>query len=324
MASPASVFITGAHGFIGGTLAARYRSAGADVRGVDFAADPAAGVVAGDISAPGDWQAHAAGCELVINTAAIVSMRPSFRGFWEANVRGTRLALDAAVAGGARRFVQLSSIVTFGFDFEGEVDERDPVVPNGVPYVDTKIASEQVTLAAQTAGEMDCTIIRPGDVYGPRSRPWTILPVEMLRAGRFLLPAGGHGKFTPAYVDNLVDGIVAAAESDAGGGGQIFTLCDGVSIETRDFFGHYTTMLGTRAPRTLPTPVATLLAGAAALGAGLARSETELNANAVRYLARRGSYSIEKARAVLGYEPTVDLDEGMRRTEAWLRETGLV
>jgi nucleoside-diphosphate-sugar epimerase len=44
----------------------------------------------------------------------------------------------------------------------------------------------------------------------------------------------------------------------------------------------------------------------------------------MRYLARRGTYSIEKARRLLGYEPAVALDEGMRRTEAWLREQGLL
>ena len=42
------------------------------------------------------------------------------------------------------------------------------------------------------------------------------------------------------------------------------------------------------------------------------------------YLARPGGYSIEKARRLLGYDPRVDLDEGMRRTEAWLREQRLL
>ena len=44
----------------------------------------------------------------------------------------------------------------------------------------------------------------------------------------------------------------------------------------------------------------------------------------MRYLARPGTYSIEKARELLGYEPAVGLDEGMRRTEDWLREHGLL
>ena len=51
---------------------------------------------------------------------------------------------------------------------------------------------------------------------------------------------------------------------------------------------------------------------------------SELNATTVRYLTRSGSYSIQRARRLLGYSPRVDLDEGMRRTEAWLRSEGLV
>ena len=49
-----------------------------------------------------------------------------------------------------------------------------------------------------------------------------------------------------------------------------------------------------------------------------------LNAETVDYFLRTGTYSIAKARRVLGYEPRVDLDEGMARTEAWLRGIGLL
>ena len=50
----------------------------------------------------------------------------------------------------------------------------------------------------------------------------------------------------------------------------------------------------------------------------------KLNPGAITYLTRTGTYSIDKARRELGYEPKVDLAEGMRRTEAWLREEGLL
>ena len=70
--------------------------------------------------------------------------------------------------------------------------EDHPIRPNGVPYVDTKVASEQVVLQAHAAGELACTVVRPGDVYGPGSRPWTFWPVEELARGRLLLPAMGE------------------------------------------------------------------------------------------------------------------------------------
>jgi nucleoside-diphosphate-sugar epimerase len=107
------VFITGASGFIGRTLATRLRARGEQVRGVDLVADPEADVVAGDISTPGDWQDHAAGADLVIHTAAIVSNADDMDAQWRVNTVGTRNALDAAVCGGATRFLQLSSVRAF-------------------------------------------------------------------------------------------------------------------------------------------------------------------------------------------------------------------
>jgi hypothetical protein len=160
-------FVTGAHGFIGRAIVDRLRERGDEVRGVDLLAGDDPAVLRGDVSLPGEWHAHASGCEVVIHTAALVGFYSSPRGYWEANVVAPRRVLDAAVAGGARRFVHLSSIVVFGFDFDGEVDERAPVRPNGVHYVDTKIASEQTVLAAHAAGEIDCTIVRPGMSTGP-------------------------------------------------------------------------------------------------------------------------------------------------------------
>jgi nucleoside-diphosphate-sugar epimerase len=322
--TPRRVFITGASGFIGRALAERYRALGAEVRGLDVTADPERGVLAGDTSMPGPWQRHAEGCDLVLHTAAIVSFRGSPDDFWGVNVRGTRHALDAAVRGGAERFVHLSSVTAFSFTFPDGVDERHPIRTNGSPYVDTKVASEQVVLQAHAAGELPCTVIRPGDVYGPGSRPWTVLPVQQIKAGRWLLPARGRGLMSPIYVDNLVDGMALAAEApDAAG--EVFTLTDGRGVSTADFFGRYARMLGKDGVPSLPNALAKPLAGAVyGLSLLIGATDNEINPTTAAYLSRTGTYSIAKARGVLGYEPKVGLDEGFARTERWLAEEGLL
>jgi nucleoside-diphosphate-sugar epimerase len=317
-------FITGAGGFIGGRLAERLRARADEVAGVDLSADPARGIVAGDLTVPGPWRRAAVGSELFLHTAAVVSNVGDPERYWRLNVLGTRLALDAALEAGARRFVHFSSVRAFGDSgWPDGVTEEFPVRPQGRPYVDTKIASEQVVLQAHAAGEIECTVIRPGDVYGPGSRPWVLLPLEMIRAGRFLLPARGRGIFSPVYVDNLIDGVLAAAESDAAAG-HVFTISDGVGIETREFFAHHCRMLGAPPPRGVPTALAKLIFEVVGRIERAAGRESEAGAVAADYLARRGTYSIAKAARTLGYAPAVGLEDGMRRTEAWLREQRLL
>jgi nucleoside-diphosphate-sugar epimerase len=321
---PQRVFITGANGFIGRALAQRYRALGAEVCGTDFVADPAWNVVAGDVRRPEGWRKQLAGVDLVIHTAAVVSMVAPMRAAWDVNCNGTRRLLTACREHGVARFVQLSSVAAFGFDFPANVDESHPLMTNGNSYCDTKIASEHTVLAAHAGGEMACTIIRPGDVYGPASRAWIVVPLEMMRAGQFLLPDGGQGVFSPVYVDDLVDGIVLAGGTPEGAG-QIFTLTSGIGVSCAEFFGHHWRWLGKAgAPRTLPKGVAIALAETGARIARLLGRSTELGRGSVELLGRQATYSIDKARRMLGYSPAVDLAEGMRRSEAWAREKGLL
>src|ERR687895_613426 len=161
------------------------------------------------------------------------------------NTLGTRNAVEAARAAGCARFVHLSSIVVFGVDYPDGADETWPVKPTGAPYTDTKVAAEQVVLRAHAAGEVSCTIVRPGDVYGPGSDPWLLRPLAAIKSGAFALP---DGVVTPVYIDDLVDGVVlAAAEPRAAG--EIFTLTDGTKVDNRTFFEPYHRWLGKGEPR---------------------------------------------------------------------------
>ena len=315
--------VTGAAGFIGRALVERFQELGSEVRGVDLIEAGDEWHLVADITTPGNWQGHAEGCDLVIHTAAVVGMYSSREGYWETNVVAPRHVMDAAIAAGAKRFVHLSSIVVFGFDFEGVVDERSPVRPNGVHYVDTKIASEQVVLEAHAEGEIPCTIVRPGDVYGPGSRPWTVEPIRLLKAQQLILPDGGRGLHSPVYVDDLVDGIVRAATTPEGEG-RVFILTGAEQPTIGEFLDHYCRMLGIDPPRTAPRRVVREVARAMDLAAKVRGRRSEATAAAIDYFTRRGSYSIARAREVLGYEPAHDLEAGMAKTEEWLRAEGLI
>lgn len=306
------VAITGASGFIGQAVGERYRSLGATVVGVDVKPDEAAGIVEGDTSVPGAWQDVIASADLVIHTAALVSNTSGLQRAWEVNVLGTRHVLDAAASGSVDRVLHLSSVRAFSdVDFPADVTEQHPVRPDGHEYVDTKIASEQVALQAHAAGEVPVTVIRPGDVYGPGSVPWTFWPVIGISSGTFALPDQGEGIFSPVYIDNLVDGLVAAAALPEAAG-HVFTLSDGVGITNTEFFSHYFRMLGKEVAYLPADELRQVFDG---IGVG---------ADTVDYLLRTHTYSIAKARRMLGYEPAIGLDEGMVRCQAWLRDVGLL
>ena len=123
-------------------------------------------------------------------------------------------------------------------------------------------------------------------------------------------------------MDNLLDAILLLAGSD-GARGLVVTVTDGAGIPCREFFGHYSRMLGKGPPPVLPTLAAVGLAAVPEAAARIGGTDTESNRTAMRWLARPGTYSIERARG-LGYEPAVELGEGMRRTEVWLGEHGLL
>lgn len=312
IALPRRVFITGAGGFIGAAIGDRYRSLGVEVRGMDLIADPSRCIISGDVTNPAEWAYHATGCDLFLHCAAIVSMTASWEDYTSVTVHGTRGAIDVARGAGARRFLHLSSIAAGGWRVPNDTDERWPVlIGEEYRYGVAKAASEHTVLAAHASGELPCVIVRPGDVYGPGARVWVELILQMCRSGNLVLPDNGAGMFGPVYIDDLVDGILLAASLDDALG-NIFTLAGHEWITVAEFFSFHWRWAG-RGGAFPSVPLAS------ALMAPVDATATESGPDLVRLLARQGSFSIGKARTILGYNPKVSLAEGMRRSEEWLR-----
>jgi 2-alkyl-3-oxoalkanoate reductase len=283
------VAVTGAAGFIGGAVCRRLAADGDEPIGVDLEgaerradiADPAA-----TVAALGDADA-------VVHAAALVSERGKMADFVRINTRGSRNVLDAA---GGRPAVVIASVAAWGYEFRHDLPEDALPRPCGIPYIDTKGATETLAL------RRGATVIRPGDVYGPGSKPWVVRPLEMMRAGRFYLPAPGDGLVTPVFVEDLVDAIVRALRAPRAAG-RAYTVWDGHAVAAREFFGHHARSLGQDKVRVLPAPLLRVLAGA--FGAGPA---------AITFMSRRAAYPNTRAREELGWEPRHTLEQGMAKT----------
>ena len=305
------VGITGGGGFIGTALARAVRARGDEVRGLDL--DDRAGEAwaelggdlrTGDVTDPAIAAAFCEGLDTVVHTAAIVEASGEWDAFRAVNVEGPRTMATAARDAGVRRFVHLSSVMVHGFDFPDGVAEDGPLDGAQNPYCQTKIESEEAVLALHDPGTFDVYVVRPGDVYGPGSVPWTIRPVTYLRDGLWAHIDADVAVHNHLYIDNLVDGILAVL--DRGTPGEPYTFTDDVRTPSRDFFGRYAEMLGIDDVPEISAEQAR------ALG---------VDPEGVRYLSRHATYSCERAKA-LGWAPAVDLDEGMARTRAWLADEG--
>lgn len=318
---PARVFVTGANGFIGRALLTRLRELGSRVTGVDLRPGRDPDVLVGSTTDPDGWMHALDGADAIVHTAAIVSNVATHDQAWAVNVLGTRRVIDAAASSGVPRLLHLSSIMAYGFDYPDGVDETYPVRVNGYSYTDSRVNSEAVVMAAHACGEVDATIVRPGDVIGPGSI-WVREPILMSRRWQMILPAMGNGVFTPVYIDNLVDALVLALATPASSG-QIFTVTDGYGVACRDYFGRLATMAnGTMT--AVPTGVALRLSRATGSLLRSTGRHSELGAATALMLARRGLYSTEKARRVLGFEPRVGYEQAMSLIETWARQEGLI
>ena len=221
--------VTGAGGFIGSATCRRLAAEGAEVIGVDVnpavevsIAETGAEFRSADITDREATIEALRDAEIVVHTAAYVREWGPMRDFIPVNVRGTVNVLDAADAAGAERVVHLSSVVVYGYDADGELDESAFRRAVGIPYIDTKSASDRI------ACRRGAVVIRPGDVYGPGSIPWLTRPAELLRIGQMILPGSADGTMLPLYIDDLIEAIVLAAQR--GNPGHAYTVWDGEPV----------------------------------------------------------------------------------------------
>jgi nucleoside-diphosphate-sugar epimerase len=316
----ATLSVTGIGGFIGRRLAERAIARGMRVRGLDQSDQatrdlPGVDVVVGDVCDAAAARAACAGADVVVHTAAVVREDGPRDLYQRINVGGTEQMVAAAREAGVRRFVQVSSVMVYGFRYPPMVAEDGPLRGEGNPYCETKIESERVALAKHEPGRFEVTVIRPGDVYGPRSVPWVVRPYSLMKAGLFVLPSGGKGMLNPVYVDDLVDAVLLSIERDASGA---FTVTDGAASTCMDYFRPIAEAAGSRSIRTAPAGLLRVVFGAVQTGARAVGRESPAAPSAVDYLMRPHAYSIEKAKRELGYRPSVSLPEGMRRVREWL------
>ncbi len=321
--------VTGATGFIGGRLAERLvTEEGVGVRALartpekgQWLADLGVEIVPGDITDPVSLPVAMAGCQLVFHAAGWVSEGGTKAEVWAVNVTGTQNMVEAAVASGVERFIHLSTCAVYGSLQQPNIDESTPTRMRGNLYGDSKVAAEEIVFRAYRETGLPVVAARASQVYGPRSRQFTIRPIELIKAGKMVLVDEGHYLCKPIYIDNLVDGLILCAKAEAAIG-EAINFTDGDPVPWRDFWGAYGRMLNVNSFPSVPFALAWLIGYYHEIKAAMQGKKTGLNRAVIKALRSNNSFSNQKARHLLGWEPKIDFAQGMKLTEAWLRAEG--
>jgi len=312
----AKILVTGGAGFIGSHLCERLLARGDRVVAYDSLDpfyDPAtkrenlseAGRQAGFRFVEGDIRDAAALERLlaeerpdaVVHLAARAGVRPSIAEpvlYADVNLNGTSILLEVCRRHGMKRFIFGSSSSVYGNANKVPFAEEDPVARPVSPYAATKAAGELLCHAYHHVHGFDITCLRFFTVYGPRQRP----EMAIYKFARLILEGSPVSRFGDGsserdytYVDDIIDGVERAL--DRMDGYRVYNLGESRRV-------------------SLASLIALL---EAEIGAKAAVHEMPDQPGDVRTTWA----DISRARADLGYDPKIGIEEGIRRFVAWLR-----
>ena len=301
------VLVTGGAGFIGSHLVEALLREGRPVRVVDNLATGHCENLAhlegrfewieGDLANFEACREAARGVECVFHQAAIPSVPRSVAeplGSYASGPTATINILEAARQAGARRFVFAASSSAYGDTVD--LPKHESMMPNPLsPYAAGKLAGEHyVRVYARTMG-LDGVSLRYFNVFGPRQDPSSpysgvisIFARSMAEGRRPVIYGDGGQTRDFTYVDNVVAANLAAMSAPRPLGGEALNIGTGARISLLDLVGAINRSLGTDLePEFRPGRAGDVRDSQADLG---------------------------RASIALGYRPTVDFEEGLRRT----------
>jgi nucleoside-diphosphate-sugar epimerase len=283
-------------------------------------------VVIGDIRHAADCAKFCADAKgaILFHTAGIIHPK-RVRDFYEINRDGTSNLLDAASAASVKRAVIVSSNSPCGCNPSPDhlFDELSPFNP----YMNYGRSKMEMELAVrERADKIDTVLIRAPWFYGPNQPPRQTLFFQMIRDGKAPIVGSGNNLRSMAYVDNLCQGLILAAIRERAAG-QVYWIADKRPYSMNEIvdtierllekeFGHNCKHKRMKLPG-FASEVA-WLADKTLQALGIYHQKIHVLSEMNKTIA----CSVKRAEQELGYQPTVALEEGMRRSLRWCAENG--
>lgn len=323
-----TIALTGATGYAGGQLLDALLARGTPVRALVRApsAWPAlrargVEVVPGDLRDPEAVARLVEGAHAVLHVAAVYRTAGHPDAYYrDVNVGGPQRLLEAALRAGVKRFVHTSTVGVHGDVGEATVDETAPFGPGDI-YQETKVEGERLAVDFGRTRGLAVSVVRPAAIYGPGETRLLKL-FRAIARGRYAIVGSGRPHYHLVYIDDLVRGYLLALERPEAVG-EAFIIAGPRSVSQAELAR---LIAGATGGRVLPfrIPAAPLqiagsLCEAVCIPLGI---EPPLYRRRVDFWTKHRSFSTAKAQRLLGYEPLVDVEEGVARTVAAYREAG--
>jgi nucleoside-diphosphate-sugar epimerase len=282
----------------------------------------------GDLTDPASVEAFLSGAQgaTLFHCAGIIHPTGGTSQFTKVNADGTRSLVEGAKRSKVRRMVHVSSNSPIGTNPSTDhvFDESAPYNPY-MGYGRSKMLAEQLVRAADRAG-LETVVIRPPWFYGPGQPPRQALFFRMIKDGKAPLVGGGHNRRSMAYIDNICQGL-QLCERVEGARGNVYWIADRRPYAMTEILGTIERVLETDfsikcAHRRMKLPG---FASGVAWVVDKVLQSLGLYHQKIHVLSEMNktiACTIAKAERELGYDPKVELEEGMRRSIRWMLDNG--
>lgn len=308
------VLVTGAGGFIGSHLTEKLVALGAETRALvhynalgsygwlnNSSAKSEMQIITGDISDRDSVNEAVKGCEIVFHLAALIAIPYSYQApysYVRTNIEGTLNVLQACRNHDVARVIHTSTSEVYGTARYAPIDEKHPLQGQS-PYSATKIGADKIAEAFNLSFEVPVVTVRPFNTFGPRQSARAVIPTIITQCLADQVVRLGNLRPTRDlnFVANTVEGFLMAASS-AEAVGKSINLGSGREISIGD----------------LADLIGRLIGRDFSIQTDEMRLRPE-NSEVERLIADN-----TLAQQILGWQPRVNLEEGLKLTIEWMQQ----
>jgi nucleoside-diphosphate-sugar epimerase len=324
------VLVTGATGLLGGHLLQELRQRGEHIRALVLPVENAEKLIAqgvevirGDVADASTLAPAVKDSDLIFHLAGMMGVNRPLADYRRVNVTGSENLYRAAQAAGVRRFVHTSSHTVYGLGYGRFLNEKDALRPDPDPYSMSKAEGDRLMRRLMLDSGMETVILRPGTFFGPGDRLHFGRIAQRMKDGKGVIIGRGDNALPFCYVTDVAQGFLLAAYHEKAPG-NVYNISNDHPLTQREIFDAIADEVGGKGPAGhlpyLPLYYASAVAEKIAHVTHTRPLATRLG---VMMFGTDNRHSVDKARRELGYEPGVDLREGIRLAAQWFNAGGM-